>query len=50
MIDISARYDTNFWPSCEAAQEALRVALHIKTIILAHVPNEAKPTQQTQEL
>ncbi len=40
---VTTRYDLDFWPTQEEARQALTVAERVRSIILAHVPNEANP-------
>ena len=40
---VEMRYDFEFWPSREIAQEALDLATQVRHAILAAVPTQAKP-------
>jgi len=37
------RYDFEFWPSRNTAQNALDLALEVRRAILALIPSDAKP-------
>jgi len=40
---VSTRYDFEFWPDREEAQESLRIALQIKKAVLEKLPGEVYP-------
>jgi len=40
---VEMRYDFEFWPSRNTAQDALDLALEVRRAILALIPSDAKP-------
>ena len=40
---VEARYDFDFWPDRQTAQEAIHLALEVRRLVLAAVPQTARP-------
>jgi len=40
---VQLRYDFEFWPDRETAEQALHIAEHVRAAVLATVPQEAHP-------
>ena len=40
---VEARYDFEFWPDRRATQEAVRLALEVRKLVLKAVPQNARP-------